>query len=99
MEALIILLFVALIVVSLMANAFRKDGDDARVLIRKLDSEIVWLRAELASRPTMTDLKAAQIAAAREVVTAIAQGEGEMAAMRARARMAEAAKAGFRQRH
>lgn len=92
MEALIILLFVALIVVSLMANAFRKDGDDARALVRKLDADLAKSQRriqKLRQRPTWVTVQAAYEAGERDAIEAVAKERGLRAAEAAYKAMVE----------
>jgi hypothetical protein len=99
-EIIVILLFIALIIVSLLANAFRKDGDDARSLVKKLDSQLTSanahvadLEAELQSRPTWSTVDRAYKAGQSDLVNAVSAEEGLRVAEATKARMTARANA------
>lgn len=59
MEAIILILLGTLVIVSLLANAFKRDGDDARAAlvksdarIRQLEQQITLLEQRIAATPT-----------------------------------------------
>lgn len=92
MEAVILLLLGTLVVVSLIANAFRKDGDDVRITlaksdarVRQLEAQVAELEGELSARPTWASVDRAYKAGQTDAVKAIAAEEG--------LRVAEAVKA------
>jgi len=99
-EIVIVILMVALVVVSLLANAFRKDGDDRLALVRKLDSQLIAantriteLEAELQARPTWSTVDRAYKAGQSDVVNAVAAEEGLRVAEATKARMTARANA------
>lgn len=92
MEAIILILLGVLVVVSLIANALKRDGDDTRVLLTKADKNILELKAkvaeleaELSGRPTWASVDRAYKAGRQDTIKAIAAEEG--------LRVAEAVKA------
>ena len=100
METVIVVLMVVLVIVSLLANAFRKDGDDARSLVRKLDNQlaeantrVAELEAELQARPTWASVDRAYKAGKADVVNAVAAEEGLRVAEATKARMVARANA------
>lgn len=92
MEALIILLFVALIVVSLLAAAFKRDGDDARVLVKGLKADLAKADRRiqrLRQRPTWENVQKAYEAGERDSIEAVAKERGLRAAEAAYKAMVE----------
>lgn len=47
MEAIILILLGTLVIVSLLANAFKRDGDDLRVTLAKADARVRQLEAQV----------------------------------------------------
>jgi hypothetical protein len=83
MEIIVVGLFIALVIVSLMANAFRKDGDDARVLVKRLDRQLASADrriSKLRQRPTWDNVQKAYEAGERDAVEAVAKERGIRAA-------------------
>lgn len=71
MEAVVLILLGGLVIVSLLANAFKRDGDDVRASlvkadarIRQLEAQVSVLQQELAEMPTEQQI-INRIAAAR----------------------------------
>lgn len=92
MEAIILILLAGLVVVSLLASAFKRDGDDVRVTLAKADkanfelkAKVAELECELNNRPTWASVDRAYKAGQQDALSAIAAEEG--------LRVAEAVKA------
>lgn len=92
MEAVVLILLGVLVVVSLLANAFKRDGDDVRAALVKADKANLELKAtlaeleyELTNRPTWASVDRAYKAGQQDAIKAIAAEEG--------LRVAEAVKA------
>lgn len=83
MEIVIIILFVALIVVSLLANAFRKDGLDTAATVKRLEADLAKADrriSKLRQRPTWENVQKAYEAGERDAIEAVAKERGLRAA-------------------
>ena len=83
MEAIILILLGTLVIVSLLANAFRKDGNDVRATLAKADkanfelkAKVAELEIELNNRPTWASVDRAYKAGRQDTIKAIAAEEG-----------------------
>lgn len=83
MEAVILVLLGVLVVMSLLAHAFKRDGDDVRVTLAKADKTVLELKAKVAeleievnSRPTWASVDRAYKAGQQDAIKAIAAEEG-----------------------
>lgn len=83
MEAVILLLLVALVVVSLLANAFRKDGDDTRVLLTKADARVRQLEAQV----SMLQQQIEEMPSEQQIINRIAAARAMRVAQRAAAEL------------
>jgi hypothetical protein len=82
-EIVIIILFVALIVVSLLANAFRKDGLDTAATVKRLEADLAKADrriSKLRQRPTWENVQKAYEAGERDAIEAVAKERGLRAA-------------------
>jgi G:T/U-mismatch repair DNA glycosylase len=82
-EIVIIILFVVLIVVSLLANAFRKDGLDTAATVKRLEADLAKADrriSKLRQRPTWDAVQRAYHAGERDAVEAVAKERGLRAA-------------------
>ena len=83
MEIVIIILFVALIVVSLLANAFRKDGLDTAATVKRLEADLAKADRrikKLSQRPTWGNVQKAYEAGERDTIETVAKERGLRAA-------------------
>lgn len=92
MDVLIVVLFVALIIVSLLANAFRKDTLDTAATVKRLEADLAKSQRrikKLSQRPTWDNVQKAYEAGERDSIEAVAKERGLRAAEAAYKAMVE----------
>lgn len=90
MEAIILLLLGTLVVISLLANAFRKDAQEATAKLAKAEDALAKANTRidgLKKRPTWRTVRSAYKAGQRDVVRAVAAEHGLRVAEKTAAEM------------
>lgn len=90
MEAIILLLLGTLVVVSLLASAFRKDAQEVSAKLAKAENALVKAEdriAKLRKRPTWRTVRSAYKAGERDTIRSIAAEHGLRVAEKAAAEM------------